>query len=85
MLELSISSCWKFCGTLLGCVSVLSIECLLRVLLPGVNVHVSTFFSFSCMDCFPRKDGVFSMPGGNSAWLKLKKSGKILCVRQFCS
>ena len=107
MLELSFSSCWKFCGTILGCVGVLSIECLLRVMLPGINVHVSIFFSLPCMDwfhsragvfsifvrvifsfpcrnCFPRKGGVFSMPGGNSAWLKLE-SGKILCVRQFCS
>ena len=107
MLELSFFSCWKFCGTLLGCVGVLSIECLLEVVFPDINVHVSTFFSLPCMDwfhsragmfsmservifsfpcrnCFSRKGGVFSMPGGNSAWLKLE-SGKILCVRQFCS
>ena len=106
VLELSFSSCWKFCGTFLGCVGMLSIVCLLGVVLPGINVHVSTFFSLPCMDwfhsravifsmsgcvivsfpcrnCFPRKDGVFSMPGGNSAWLKLE-SGVILCVRQFC-
>ena len=29
MLELSFSTCWKFCRTILGCVGVLSIECLL--------------------------------------------------------
>ena len=94
VLELSFSSCWKFCGTLLRCVGMLSMECLLRVVLPGINVHVSTFFSLSCMDwfhsragmfsmsghvivsfpcrnCFPRKDCVFSRPGGNSAWIFL--------------
>ena len=63
MLELSISSCWKFCGTLLGCVSVLSIECLFGVVLPGINVHVSMFFSFPCMDWFHSKSGIFSMSG----------------------
>ena len=93
MLELSFSSCWKFCGTILGCVDVLSIECLLGVVLPGINVHVSIFVSLPCMDvfssfpcrnCFPRKAGVFSLPGGNSAWLKLESS-KILCFRQLCS
>ena len=76
MLEFFNSSCWKFCGTLLGCVSVLSIECLFRVVLPDVNVHVSMFFSFfmsgsvnssfPCRNCFPGNDGVFSIPGGNS-------------------
>ena len=50
VLELSFSSCWKFCETLLGCVGVLSIACLLVVVLPGINVHVSTFFSLPCMD-----------------------------------
>ena len=99
MLELSFSSCWKFCGTILGCVDVLSIECLLGVVLPGINVHVSilpcmdwfmfsmfvrVISSFPCRNFFPRKGGVFSLPGGNSVWLKLE-SGKILCVRQFCS
>ena len=63
MLELSISSCWKFCGTLLGCMSVLSIECLFRVVLPDVNVPVSMFFSFLCMDWFPSEAGMFSMSG----------------------
>ena len=64
VLELSFSSCWKFCGILLECVGVVS------VVLPDTNVHVSTFSSFPCRNCFPRKDGVFSMPGRNSAWLK---------------
>ena len=57
--------------------SALSIECLFGVVFPDVNVHVSMFFSFSmsgsvnssfpCRNCFPRKDGVFSIPGGDSA------------------
>ena len=70
VLELSFFSCWKFCVTILGCVDVLIIECLLGVVLPGVNVHVFTFFSLPCMylyvissfpcrHCFPRKSGVF--------------------------
>ena len=57
VLELSFSSCWKFCGTFLGCVGMLSIECLHGVVLPGVNVHVSTFFSLPCMDWFHSRAG----------------------------
>ena len=61
MLELSFSSCWKFCGTILGCVGVLSIECLFGVVLPGINVHVSIFISLPCMDWFHSRAGMFSM------------------------
>ena len=63
VLELSFSSCWKFCGTFLGCVGMLSIECLLVAVLPGVNVHVSTFFSLPCMDWFHSRACMFSMSG----------------------
>ena len=56
VLELSFSSCWKFCGTIPGCVDVLIIECLLGVVLPGINVHVFTLLvSLHC------RAGVFSM------------------------
>ena len=63
VLELSFSSCWKFCGTFLECVGMLSIACLLGVVLPGINVHVSTFFSLPCMDWFHSRAGMFSMSG----------------------
>ena len=63
MLELSIFSCWEFCGTLLGCVSVLSIGYLFRIMLPDVNVPVSMFLSFPCRNWFPRKTGIFCMSG----------------------
>ena len=63
VLELSFSSCWKFCGIFLECVGVLSVECLLGAVLPGVNVHVSTFFSLPCMDLFHSGTGMFSMSG----------------------
>ena len=43
--------------------SVLSIECLFRVVLTDVNVPVSMFFSFPGMDWFPSKAGIFSMSG----------------------
>ena len=70
MLELSFSSCWKLCGTILECADVLIIECLLGVVLPGINVHVflmlgvfsmsvHVIFSFPCRNCFPQKSGVF--------------------------
>ena len=57
VLELSFSSCWKFCGIFLECVGVLS------VVLPDINVHVSTFFSLPCMDWFHSGTGMFSMSG----------------------
>ena len=64
VLELSFSSCWKFCGIFLECVGMLS------VVLPGMNVHVfimpgvfsmsvHVIFSFPCRNCFPQKSGVF--------------------------
>ena len=64
--------------------SVLSAGYLFRIMFPNVNVPVSIFFSFPCRNWFLGKTGVFSMPGGNSAWLKVK-SGKMLCVEQLCS
>ena len=73
MLEFSIFSCWKFCGTVpglkSGCVSVLSAEYLFRkirliqMLVPSVNVPVSINFSFPCRNWFPRKIDIFSMSG----------------------
>ena len=55
VLELSFSSCWKFCVTILGCVDVLIIGCLLGVVFPGINVHVSMLVSLPC------RAGVFFM------------------------
>ena len=66
VLEFSISSCWKLCKTLLGCVSVLS---MFRVVLPDVNVHVYVISSFPYWNCFPGNTGVLSLPGGNSVCL----------------
>ena len=68
--------------------SVLSAEYLFRKLIkmmvPNVNVPVYTNFSFPCRNCFPRKIGILSMSGENSAWLKtVFFSG--LCVEQLCS
>ena len=73
MLEFSIFSHWKFCGTVpglkSGCVSVLSAEYLFRkfrlikMLVPSVNVPVSINFSFPCRNWFPRKSDIFSMSG----------------------
>ena len=60
VLELSFFSGWRFCGTFLGCVGMLSIECLFGVVLPGINVHVSTL---PCMDWFHSRAGMFSMSG----------------------
>ena len=57
VLELSFSSCWKFCGIFLECVGVLS------VVLPDMNVHVSTFSSLPYMDWFHSGTGMFSMSG----------------------
>ena len=51
---------WNFLWCVVG---VLSIACLLGVVLPGINVHVSTFFSLPCMDWFHNRAGVFSMSG----------------------
>ena len=62
--------------------SVLSVGFLFRIMFPNVNVPVSISFSFPCRNWFPGKTGVFSMPGRNSAWLKVK-SGKMLCVEQL--
>ena len=71
MLEFSIFSHWKFCGTVpglkSGCVSVLSAEYLFRkfrlikMLVASVNVPVSINFSFPCRNWFPRKIDIFSM------------------------
>ena len=90
MLEFSIFSHWKFCGTVPGlkseCVSVLSTEYLFRkfrlikMLVSSVNVPVSMNFSFPCRNCFPRKFGVLSMPGVNSAWLRVVLFFCGLCV-----
>ena len=73
MLEFSIFSHWKFCGTVpglkSGCVSVLSAEYLFRkfrlinMLVPSANVPVSINFSFPCRNWFPRKVDIFSMSG----------------------
>ena len=95
MLEFSIFSHWKFCGTVpglkSGCVSVLSAEYLFRkfrlikMVVPSVNVPVSMNFSFPCRNCFPRKFGVLSMPGVNSAWLRVVLFFCGLCVEKLCS
>ena len=95
MLEFSIFSCWKFCRTVpglkYGCVSVLSAEYLFRkfrlikMLVPSVNVPVSMNFSFPCRNGFPRKFGVLSMPGVNSAWLRVVLFFCGLCVEKLCS
>ena len=95
ILEFSIFSHWKFCGTVpglkSGCVSVLSAEYLFRkfrlikMLVPSVNVPVSMNFSFPCRNCFPRKFGVLSMPGVNSAWLRVVLFFCGLCVEKLCS
>ena len=61
---------------------------LIRMMVPNVNVPVSTNFSFPCRNCFPGKIGIFSMPGGNSAWLQTVffcECSEMLCVEQLCS
>ena len=58
---------------------------LIKLIVPNVNVPVSKNFSFPCRNCFPRKFGVFSMPGGNSAWLGAVLFFCGLCVEQLCS
>ena len=61
---------------------------LIRMMVPNVNVPVSTNFSFPCRNCFPGKIGVLSMPGGNSAWLRTVffcECDEMLCVEQLCS
>ena len=72
--------------------SVLSAEYLfrklVRMMVPNVNVPVSTNFSFPCRNCFPRKIGIFFMPVGNSAWLQIVffcECSGMLCVEQLCS
>ena len=57
-------------------------------MVPNVNVLVSTNFSFPCRNCFPRKIGILSMSGGNSAWLQTVffcECSEMLCVEQLCS
>ena len=54
VLELYFSICWKFCGIFLECVGMLS------VVLPDINVHVSTL---PCMDWFHCRVDMFSMSG----------------------
>ena len=94
MLEFSIFSHWKFCGTVpglkSGCVSVLSAEYLFRKLrlikmvVSNVHVLVSMNFSFPCRNWFPGKNGVLSMPGGNSALLRTVLFYCGLCVEKLC-
>ena len=57
---------------------------LIKMMVPNVNVPVSMNFSFTCRNCFPRKIGILSMPGENSAWQRTVFLCE-LCVEQLYS